>query len=85
MPVTVAASTVLFAKLYLLKVEKEYYKEAVKLGVLWLAISVIIDLLMFSRGPMAMSMAEYVSDIGVTYLMIPIIAGGFGCLLEKKK
>ena len=42
-------------------------------GMIWLAIGVSIDLLMFMQGPMKMPLADYIKDIGVTYLMIPII------------
>lgn len=85
MPVVVVATTIVFTKPYLLKIDKDYYKESIKLGILWLAISIVIDLLMFMQGPMAMTFAEYISDIGVAYLIIPTITVGFGCLLEKKK
>jgi hypothetical protein len=37
-----------------------------------------LDSLMFSGGPMKMSLNQYVMDIGVTYLMIPAITIGLG-------
>ena len=55
------------------------------LGILWSAISVTIDLIMFMQGPMKMSFADYVEDIGLTYLIIPAITIGFGYLIEKKR
>ena len=33
---------------------------------------------MLSPSPMQMSLGEYVSDIGATYLLIPIITSGMG-------
>ncbi|OGZ40116.1 MAG: hypothetical protein A3I20_00670 [Candidatus Portnoybacteria bacterium RIFCSPLOWO2_02_FULL_40_15] len=85
MPVAVASAVVLFSILYFRKLDKDFINEGIKLGVLWLVISVVIDLLMFSSGPMKMSLALYTSDIGVTYLMMPIITGGTGYLLQAKK
>jgi hypothetical protein len=42
-------------------------------GVVFLAVSLVIDLVLFSWGPMKMSLVEYAKDIGVTYLTIPIV------------
>ncbi len=82
MAVVVALVAVVFGKLYLRKVEKNYFKEGMLLGGIFLVISIVIDLLMFSWGPMKMGIGAYSADIGLTYLMMPIITGGMGCLLS---
>jgi hypothetical protein len=84
MPVVVTLATVLFAVLYFKKVETAFLKEGVLLGFVFLVVSVAIDLVMFSRGPMAMPLMDYVKDIGITYLLVPIITIGFGYILGKK-
>jgi hypothetical protein len=38
----------------------------------------LLDGLMFSSGPMKMSLAHYAMDIGIAYLAIPIITLGLG-------
>jgi len=48
------------------------------LGVVWLIISIVIDLTMFMQGPMKMGFADYLMDIGLTYFIIPTITIGFG-------
>ena len=53
------------------------------LGVMWLAISICLDLLMFMWGPMKMSFIDYMKDIGLVYLMYPVIAAGAGWLSQK--
>lgn len=85
MPVAIAVSVVFFSACYFKKVDSGFVGEGVKLGLLWLVISILVDLPLFSSGPMKMSLAEYVSDIGVTYLMIPIITIGTGYLMEKRR
>jgi hypothetical protein len=51
---------------------------------LWLAICVLIDApLMLFGGPMQMTIAEYMGDIGLTYLMIPAITVGIGAALAS--
>ena len=54
------------------------------IGAAWLVINLVIDLPLFSAGPMATPLADYVKDIGLTYLIIPAVTIGMGYLLEKK-
>lgn len=84
MVVVVTGFTALFAILYFQKVEKSFVKEGVILGVVWFVISIVIDLLMFMWGPMKMSFLDYMADIGLTYLIIPIVTISFGYLLQKR-
>lgn len=84
MPVTVTIVTVIFSVLYFKKVEANFLKEGIFLGIVFLAVSIVIDLLMFSKGPMAMPFVDYLKDIGFAYLLIPVITTGMGYLLDKK-
>jgi len=85
MPVVVTISAVLFAFLYLKKQKSNYFKEGILLGITWFIINIAIDLLLFMWGPMKMTFLAYMSDIGLTYLIIPIITIGIGALIENKK
>ena len=85
MPVTLTASLVLFSVLYLRKVESDFLREGLMIGVMWFVISLVIDLILFiPESPMQMPLGEYMMDIGITYLLIPMICAGFGYLLENK-
>lgn len=86
MPVVVTISVVLFSVLYFGKSKTSFFKEGILLGVIWFAISLAIDLIMFMpESSIKMSLADYMMDIGLTYLIIPTICVGFGYLLEKQK
>lgn len=85
MPVAVTVAMVIFAVLYFKKVEANFLKEGILLGIVFFAVSIVIDLLMFSKGPMAMPFLDYIKDIGFTYLLIPTITIGMGYILDKKK
>ncbi len=85
MPVVVTLITVLSAHRYLAKVDRSFLKEGVYLGLLWFPLSMGIDLLMVSQGPMKMTLVDYLKDIGLTYLIIPTITVGSGYLLEGRK
>ena len=84
MPAVVTLCVVIFANLYFRKLGKKFLKEGVLLGILWLVISLVIDLLLFMKGPMAMPLVDYMADIGLTYLIIPTVTIGFGFMMRKK-
>jgi uncharacterized membrane protein YjfL (UPF0719 family) len=78
MPVSVAFSSALFGFLYL-RSSSKCGRESILLGLIWIAMSIGIDLALFlSPSPMQMPLLAYLEDIGVTYLMIPIIVMGIG-------
>jgi hypothetical protein len=83
MPVVLAASTVFFSIIYFSKLEINFLKEGIYLGLLWLIISIGIDMLMFSWGPMKMSFIDYIKDIGLTYILIPVVTIGIGFSEER--
>jgi hypothetical protein len=76
--VALAASTVLLGCLYLRRSSGRYVAQGARIGIVWMAANWILDSLMFSSGPMKMSLAEYAMDIGAAYLMIPAITVGLG-------
>jgi fumarate reductase subunit C len=84
MPVAITLAVVALSYLYFNGVKGEYLKEGIIVGIIWPAISLIFDLLMFSWGPMAMSFTDYMKDIGLAYLIYPIVTIGIGYLLEKR-
>jgi hypothetical protein len=77
MPVAIALVVVVLAVSQVRRAGRASVRDGVLLGVLWLVISTAIDApLMLLGGPMRMTIGQYVADIGVTYLMIPIITTG---------
>lgn len=84
LPIAVVIGTLFFLFEYFNSIDSNYKSEVLILGLIWLEINLIIDLLMFMCGPMKMSFLEYMSDIGVTYLIIPSITFSMGFILEKK-
>jgi hypothetical protein len=86
MAVTLTLCVVVLAILYFRRVTADYVRVGIVVGVVWLAISLLIDLPLFLfGGPMQMSFANYMMDIGLTYLIYPIVTIGFGYLLANKR
>ena len=78
MGVTLSSSTVLLGVAYLRRVHGNYVGTGLRIGVVWMTANWLLDGLMFSSGPMKMSLAQYAMDIGIAYLGIPIITLGLG-------
>jgi hypothetical protein len=69
---------------YFKKVNTSYFKEGFVVGFTWLGINILLDLLVLI--PMSgMSMAEYFMQIGIRYLVIPVMGIMVGTVLVNKK
>ncbi|HEY1405668.1 MAG TPA: hypothetical protein VF857_03575 [Spirochaetota bacterium] len=69
--------------LYFRKVEGRYFRDGIILGLVWLAISLILDLAVlvyFMKMPLGM----YLMDIGLRYLLMPVLSAGFGYIIAFK-
>lgn len=84
MPLTITIIVVVLAYLYLKNLKTDFIKEGALIGGCWFVINIAIDLVMFlPASPMQMTLTNYMMDIGVTYLMIPIITIGMGHMAEN--
>jgi hypothetical protein len=56
-------------------------------GALWAAISLALDapIFLFGLAQMRMPVNEYFADIGLGYLVIPIIAAGMGAAMARRQ
>ncbi len=84
MPVALTLATVIASVKYFQTAQKKTVMVGFCLGLIWFAVSVLLDTLMFSWGPMKMTLADYIKDIAVTYLIIIVIPTGIGYILEKR-
>ena len=78
MGVTLTASTVLLGCIYMRSVTRGFIRHGVRIGVIWTVANWALDSLMFSSGPMQMTLDQYMADIGLAYLAIPTITVGLG-------
>ena len=85
MPLTLTIVVVILAYYYLKNIEANFVKEGVIIGITWFIIDIAIDLVMFlPASPMQMSLGDYMMDIGLTYVMIPVITIGLGYMAKNK-
>jgi hypothetical protein len=68
---------------YLSKFTVDYLKESIQVGVVWILMSIVLDLIVLV--PFAkMNLVSYFMDVAFGYLAIPIMAIFAGLLLENK-
>lgn len=66
------------------KVQKNFLKEGIVVGLVWLAINYILDLIILL--PMSkLTVKDWFFQIGLRYLIIPIVSITLGSVLEKHK
>lgn len=86
MAVAVTAVAVFFSVLYLRRASAPFLREGVLIGCAWFIINLLIDLPLFMLdSPMQMAFADYMMDIGLTYLIYPVVSVGCGYLLDQKE
>lgn len=76
MPVALAMIVVLCSLWYFRKVDRVMAREGLILGGLWMLISIAIDLPLMLSPPMNYTLAQYFADVGLTYLLMPIVTTG---------
>lgn len=83
--VVLAAVTAGLATLYLERLEARWRRHAIAIGVVWPVLCVVLDAPLFGAGPMRMSVPDYLKDIGLAYLMIPIITSALAYQAAKQR
>jgi len=76
MTIALVFTIVLFTNLYFKNKERNL-RVGIMLGIVWVLMSLSFDFLFYIVGPAKMSVTDYIKDIGITYLTIPIITIGF--------
>jgi len=83
MPIVLVLVGSLFLFLYIKKDSYLTPLKGLELGLIFFIISIVLDLFMFMEGPMKMSFSEYMLDIGLTYLIYPILGIFYGIIFNS--
>ena len=85
MPLILSIVVITLTYYYMKNLNVNFVKEGIVIGIAWYIINIAIDLVMFlPESPMHMNFVDYMMDIGLTYVMIPVITIGMGYLLSSK-
>ncbi|MCL7412138.1 MAG: hypothetical protein M8353_00770 [ANME-2 cluster archaeon] len=75
---------VTLAVIYFKEIEQDFVREGITIGVVWLIMNLVFDLVFMSAGFFPMTVTQYFTDIGMRYLMIPTFTIGMGYILHQK-
>lgn len=78
MSFTLTANTALLGLIYLRRVTDNYLRRAILIGLIWMVANWLLDLAMFSGGPLQMPLDQYLHEIAGAYFVIPVITIGLG-------
>lgn len=69
---------------YFKKIHADFFREGIVAGVVWFAVSILLDLLILI--PMSgMTIPDYFAQIGLRYIAIPAMCVAVGTTLANKK
>src|SRR6185436_853113 len=71
--VVLAAVTTLLAIVFFRRTPAVRGWNGLLLGLVWAAINVLVDLPLFSFGPLRMAPRAFLADVALAYLMIPVL------------
>ncbi|OPX59871.1 MAG: hypothetical protein A4E25_00918 [Methanobacterium sp. PtaB.Bin024] len=71
--VSIAVTVIALTYLYFKDINENYVREGIICGVVWLVISIILDIVLIFLGINKITIIEYVIDIAPIYIVIPAI------------
>src|SRR5512140_235058 len=82
---TMVSLCVFLTVMYFRDVEEHLVRDGIKLGLMWLATSILLDQGPFVWGLMHLSFLDYLTDTGISALVYPVITVGAGLLQSADK
>ncbi len=81
--VSVAVGSFLLVR-YFSRVLSHFVREGIVVGALWLVLNIVLDILVLL--PMShLSFGDYLSQIGIRYVSMPILSIAFGSLAQMRE
>ena len=81
--VAIAVSVIVFTYLYFSDLESDYVKEGIMIGVFWVMISMVLDVVLILIGITKLNLTQYIVYVAPLYVIIPAITIGFGLYRDQ--
>jgi hypothetical protein len=81
----IAITVITFSYLYLKGINANFIKEGVLVGVIWLIISILLDLLMITVGITQIGLTSYAMYVAPLYIIILAVNIGLGAYMGQNK
>lgn len=77
MVVTLAGTTAIASVIHVSRLKEASLDDGLRAGSIWMLVSLLCDVPFFILGPemTRMDPVDYMADVGLSYIMIPLIAG----------
>jgi hypothetical protein len=82
--VAIAVTVMVFSYLYLKGITENFIKESVLVGISWLIISIVLDIILILLGISQLTLTNYAMYVAPLYIIIPAITIGLGLYMNQR-
>ena len=83
--VAIAVTVIVFSYLYFRGITENFIKEGILIGIIWLIISIILDLILVAVGISQLNLTSYAMYVAPLYIIIPAVTIGLGVYMKQKR
>ena len=80
----IAVIVIIFSYLYFKGITENFIKESVLIGISWLIISIVLDIILIFLGISQLTLMNYAMYVAPLYIIIPAITIGLGLYMNQK-
>lgn len=80
----IAVIVIIFSYLYFKGIAENFIKEGVLIGISWLIISIVLDIILIFLGISQLTLMNYTMYVAPLYIIIPAITIGLGLYMNQK-
>lgn len=82
--VAIAVTVMVFSYLYLKGITENFIKEGVLIGISWLIINIVLDIILILLGISQLTLTNYAMYVAPLYIIIPAITIGLGVYMNQR-
>ena len=79
----IAVTVIVFSYLYLNSLNASFVKEGVLIGISWLILSIVLDLILITAGISQLNLTNYAMYVAPMYIIIPAVTIGLGLYMNR--
>ena len=80
----IAVIVIIFSYLYFKGITENFIKESILIGISWLIISIVLDIILIFLGISQLTLIDYAMYVAPLYIIIPAITIGLGLYMNQR-
>ena len=80
----IAVTVIVFSYLFFKGITENFIKEGILIGISWLIISIVLDIILIVLGISQLSLTSYAMYVAPLYIIIPAITAGLGLYMNQR-